>query len=102
MATAYVVACRLNFTAHLHIPYYIMNGHRVLAFDRLPIVGCQNLMFISSFWPITTKISRLKALLRLLEICFVPIQLVHRQITFLYQEKCIDATLMKKTISRAF
>ena len=88
-------ACRLNFTAHIHIPYYIIHGHwtrtapkvpKDLAFDRLPIEGCQNLMFISSFWTITTKISRIKALLRLFEICLVPIQLAYLQITFLYQE----------------
>ena len=57
--------------------------HRVLASERLPMVGCQISTFISSFWTITTKTSRLKALLLLLEICLVPIQLVHPQIIFL-------------------
>merc|ERR1712223_1460775 len=59
-------------------------------------------MFISSFWPITIKISLLKALLRLLEICLVPIQLVHLQITILFQEKCIDATSTKRPFQEHF
>jgi len=57
--------------------------HRVLASERLPMVGCHISTFISSFWTITTKTSRLKALLLLLEICLVLIQLVHPQIIFL-------------------